>query len=54
MDYSLIPTEDGVLIRLSKDHFLDSNINLTRGKDSAHPFQDETQARWALRSWVVA
>ena len=54
MDYSLINTQDGILVRLSKDQFLDSNINLTRGKAKAHAFQDETQARWALKAWVVS
>ena len=54
MDYSLIPTEQGVLVRLSKDHFLNEKIKLTRGKAKAHTFQDETQARWALKTWVVS
>ena len=54
MDYSLITTEQGVLVRLSKDHFLNDKIKLTRGKAKAHAFQDETQARWAIKEWVMS
>ena len=53
MDYSLIPTEQGILVKMN-GMWLNSSINLTRGKAKAHAFQDETQARWAIKSWVVS
>ena len=54
MDYSLIPTEQGILVRLSKDHFLNDKVKLTRGKAKAYHFKDETQARLAVKEWVVS
>ena len=53
MDYSLIPTEQGILVKMN-GMWLNSSINLTRGKAKAHPFRDEIQARRALKTWVVS
>ena len=53
MDYSLIPTADGILVRLGKE-YLDNKVRLRRGLKNAHAFRDELQARHAIKAWVVS
>ncbi len=54
MDYSLIPTENGVLVSLGFKSWLTANCKLTVGKEKAHAFADELQAKKAIREWVVS
>ena len=54
MDYSLIPTEQGVLVSLGHKSWLNSKCRLAVGKESAHAFSNECQAREAIRQWVRA
>lgn len=52
MDYSLIPTADGILVRLGK-RYLDAKVNLN-SLDKAFAFRNEKHARLAIKSWVVS
>ena len=54
MDYSLIPTEKGVLVSLGHKSWLNSKCRLTVGKEFAHAFSNESQAREAIRQWILA
>ena len=53
MNNSIFEVEDGFVVYLGHNAFLNKNCDRVKGKTNAHIFRDEKQAEDALRSWIL-
>lgn len=53
MTNSIFEVEQGFVVYLGNNSFLNINAERHKGKKNAHVFRSEKQAEQALKSWIL-